>query len=277
MSGDEAGGGSTDAGDRAGVLRSKRDATRYQILVEIAQRQPAVSQQEVADAIGVTAQAVSDYLQGLVAEGYVEKHGRGRYEVTNEGVDWLMSRTEALRDYVGHVSEDVLGRVEVDTAIATAPIDEGQPVSLSMRDGVLRATPGSAGSATGVAVTSAEAGQDVGVTEFEGLVDYEWGEVRVVSVPRVHEGGSAAVDADALVERAADLDLLAVAGGEALAAVERAALDPDIRFGVPTAVTEAAHRGLDVLVVASVTELSAITDALREGDLGYDVVDGERR
>jgi putative transcriptional regulator len=277
MSGDEAGGGSTDAGDRAGVLRSKRDATRYQILVEIAQRQPAVSQQEVADAIGVTAQAVSDYLQGLVAEGYVEKHGRGRYEVTNEGVDWLMSRTEALRDYVGHVSEDVLGRVEVDTAIATASIDEGQPVSLSMRDGVLRATPGSAGSATGVAVTSAEAGQDVGVTEFEGLVDYEWGEVRVVSVPRVHEGGSAAVDTDALVERAADLDLLAVAGGEALAAVERAPLDPDIRFGVPAAVTEAAHRGLDVLVVASVTELSAITDALREGDLGYDVVDGERR
>jgi putative transcriptional regulator len=277
MSGDEAGDASTDAGDRAGVLRSKRDATRYQILVEIAQRQPAVSQQEVADAIGVTAQAVSDYLQGLVAEGYVEKHGRGRYEVTNEGVDWLMSRTEALRDYVSHVSEDVLGRVEVDTAIATATIDEGQPVSLSMRDGVLRATPGSAGSATGVAVTSAEAGQDVGVTEFEGLVDYEWGEVRVVSVPRVHEGGSTAIDADALVERAAALDLLAVAGGEALAAVSRADLDPDIRFGVPAAVTEAAHRGLDVLVVASVTELSAITDALREGDLGYDVVDGERR
>jgi putative transcriptional regulator len=268
MSGDE-------AGDRAGVLRSKRDATRYQILVEIAQRQPAVSQQEVADAIGVTAQAVSDYLQGLVAEGYVEKHGRGRYEVTNEGVDWLMSRTEALRDYVSHVSEDVLGRVEVDTAIATATIEEGRPVSLSMRDGVLRATPGSAGSATGVAVTAAEAGGDVGVTEFEGLVDYEWGEVRVVSVPRVHEGGSGAVDADALAERAADIDLLAVAGVEAFAAVSRTELDPDIRFGVAAAVTEAAHRGLDVLVVASVTELSAITDALRDGDLGYDVMDGE--
>jgi putative transcriptional regulator len=279
MSGDESGRGAaeggSDASDRAGVLRSKRDATRYQILVEIAQRQPAVSQQEVADAIGVTAQAVSDYLQGLVAEGYVEKHGRGRYEVTNEGVDWLMSRTEALRDYVSHVSEDVLGRVEVDTAIATADIAEGQPVSLSMRDGVLRATPGSAGSATGVAVTSAAADEDVGVTDFEGLVDYEWGEVRVVSVPRVHEGGSRAVDADALVARAEEADLLAVAGGEALAAVSRVDLDPAIRFGVPAAVTEAAHRGLDVLVVASVTELSALTDALREGDLGYDVVDGE--
>lgn len=275
MSGDDAAAETTGAGDRAGVLRSKRDATRYQILVEIAQRQPAVSQQEVADAIGVTAQAVSDYLQGLVAEDYVEKHGRGRYEVTNEGVDWLMSRTEALRDYVGHVSEDVLGRVEVDTALATAHIDEGQPVSLSMRDGVLRATPGSAGSATGVAVTTADTDEDVGVTEFEGLVDYEWGEIRVVSVPRVHEGGSGAVDPDALAERRADIDLLAVAGTEALAAVRRAGLDLDIRFGAPAAVAEAAHRGLDVLVVASVTELSAVTDALRDGDLGYDVIDGE--
>ncbi|MFT4946514.1 MAG: putative transcriptional regulator, partial [Natronomonas sp.] len=31
-----------------GVLRSKRAATRYQILVEIAERQPAVNQQEIA-------------------------------------------------------------------------------------------------------------------------------------------------------------------------------------------------------------------------------------
>jgi putative transcriptional regulator len=261
--------------DRASVLRSKRDATRYQILVEIAQRQPAVSQQEVADAIGVTAQAVSDYLQGLVEEGYVEKHGRGRYEVTNEGVDWLMARTEGLRDYVGHVSEDVLGRVEVDTAIATATVEEGQPVSLSMRDGVLRATPGRAGSATGVAVTSADAGEDVGVTEFEGLVDYEWGAVRVVSVPRVHDGGSGVVDPAALAALADEFDLLAVAGPEALAAARRADRDPDIRFGVPAAVTEAAHRGLGVLVVASVSELSTLTDRLRGGDLGYDLVDGE--
>ena len=54
----------TDAADpeEAGVLRSKRTATRYQILVEIADRQPAVNQQEIADAIGVTAQAVSGYL-----------------------------------------------------------------------------------------------------------------------------------------------------------------------------------------------------------------------
>lgn len=68
-----------DAAREVNILQSKRNATRYQILVQIAERQPAVSQQEIADAIDVTPQAVSDYLKGLVEEEYVEKHGRGRY------------------------------------------------------------------------------------------------------------------------------------------------------------------------------------------------------
>ena len=59
------------ADEVSGVLQSKRSATRYQILVAIAERQPAVSQREIAEEIGITAQAVSDYLQGLVEEGYV--------------------------------------------------------------------------------------------------------------------------------------------------------------------------------------------------------------
>ena len=100
-----------------GVLRSKRNATRYQILVEIAERQPAVNQQEIADAIGITPQAVSDYLQDLVEQDYVVKHGRGRYEVTKEGVDWLISQTDELRTFVEHVAEDVIGQVDVETAL----------------------------------------------------------------------------------------------------------------------------------------------------------------
>jgi len=108
-----------DENDGTDVLQSKRDATQYQILVEIAERQPAVSQQEIADSVGITAQAVSDYLQDLDEQGHVRKHGRGRYEVTKEGVDWLISQTDDLRAFVTHVAEDVIGQVEVETAIAT--------------------------------------------------------------------------------------------------------------------------------------------------------------
>jgi putative transcriptional regulator len=256
-----------------GVLRNKRDATRYQILVEIADRQPAVSQQEVADAIGVTAQAVSDYLGSLVDQGYVDKQGRGRYEVTKEGVDWLISRTDELTDYVEHVSGDVLGRVEADTALATAPVAEGQPVSLSMRDGVLRATPGADGDATGVAITAADAGEDVGVTDFEGVLDYDLGTVTVLAVPPVRDGGSRGVDPDAVADHAAAADLVAVAGVEALAAARAAGVEPTILFASAPAVREAAERGLDVLLLAVSTQLSRHTDTLREGSVSYEVVE----
>ncbi|WP_435180985.1 winged helix-turn-helix transcriptional regulator [Halorussus sp. AFM4] len=262
-----------DAADDSGVLRSKRNATRYQILVQIAERQPAVSQQEVADDIGITSQAVSDYLRDLIEQGYVRKHGRGRYEVTKEGVDWLISQTDELRDFVRHVSEDVIDQVEIETALATTAISEGQTVSLSMRDGVLRATPGEAGNATAVAVTDAEQGRDVGVTDFEGVLDYEVGKVTAISVPRVQDGGSAAVDRSTVAEHAEAHDLLATAGTEALAVAESTDREPDVRFGTPLAVREAATKGLDVLLLAATDDLSTHTDRLREQNISYEVVD----
>jgi putative transcriptional regulator len=264
---------SGEAEGASSVLRNKRDATRYQILVQIAERQPAVSQQEIADAIGITSQAVSDYLRDLIQQDYVRKHGRGRYEITKEGVDWLISQTDQLRGYVRHVSEDVIGEVEVETALATAPVGEGQTVSLSMRDGVLRATPGGAGNATAVAVTDAEADRDVGITNFEGVVDYEPGRVTIVSVPRVREGGSRAVDRATVAEGVQAHDLLAVAGTEALAAARAADVEPEIRFGSPAAVQEAAIKGLDVLLLATTTEVAAHTNKLSEENVSYEVVD----
>ena len=76
--------------DRRGivpVLNHKRESTRYLILIEIAKHQPAINQGEIADAIGVTPQAVSGHIKGLSNRGHVSKLGRGRYEITPRGVD----------------------------------------------------------------------------------------------------------------------------------------------------------------------------------------------
>lgn len=262
-----------DGTDEANVLQSKRNATTYQILVEIAKRQPAVSQQEIADEIGITAQAVSDYLQELVSRGYVDKQGRGRYEATKQGIDWLISQTDTLREFVDHVSEDVLDNVGVETAIATTSIEEGETVSLTMRDGILHAIAGETNSATAVAVTDATAGQDVGVTNFEGVIDYDLGTVTVVSVPPVQDGGSAAVDAGLVADLADDHDLTAVDTPEGLATLRAADLTPDIQFGTAGAVQEAATKGLDVLLLVASTKLSTHTDTFREHNISYEVID----
>ncbi|WP_254536946.1 DUF7839 domain-containing protein [Halomarina litorea] len=255
------------------VLRSKRDASRYQILVAIAARQPAVSQQEIADAVGVTAQAVSDYIGELVEAGHVEKHGRGRYEVTKEGVDWLISCTEDLQGYTEFVAQEVIGQVEVETAIATGSVREGDRVTLTMRDGTLHAGPGESGGATAIAITDAEEGQDVGVTDFTGLLDYETGHATVLVFPDVRSGGSRALDSDRVAGLAADHDVVAAAGTEALAAARAAGVEPNVRFGTVVAVQEAAARGLSVLLLVTTRELSTHTDRLREHNIGYELVD----
>jgi putative transcriptional regulator len=283
--------------DDAGVLESKRTATSYRILVEIAQRQPAVSQQEIADTVGVTPQAVSDYLQDLTGRGFVDKQGRGRYEITKEGVDWLISQTDGLRGFVDHVSGEVLDQVDIETAIAGTEIAEGERVALTMRDGVLHAVPDADESegdgagepqehttraerkhrgtdgATAIAVTDAVAGRDVGVTNFEGVIDYELGTVTVVAVPPVQDGGSSVVDAEHVAAIAADHDLVAVDAPEGLAAARVAGLDPDLRFGTAGAVRDAAVKGLDVLLLAPRDGLATHTDALREHNVSYEVLD----
>lgn len=255
------------------LLRNKREATQYQILVEIAQRQPAVSQREIADVIGITSQAVSNYLQELVDVGYVEKLGRGRYEVTKEGVDWLISRTDDLRSFVEHVSEEVIGRVDVESALATGEIEAGQTVTLSMADGYLHASPGTGDGATAVAIDDAASDQDVGVTDFEGVVDHEIGGVTAISIPTVRNGGSREVDPTLVEGEATEHDLLATAGVEAIATARRADLSPDIQFGTPEAVLEATMKGLDVLLLTSTDRLSEHTDRLREANVAYEVLD----
>jgi putative transcriptional regulator len=50
------------------VLEKKREVTRFQILVEVAASQPQIKQSQIADSLGITPQAVSEYIKDLVAD-----------------------------------------------------------------------------------------------------------------------------------------------------------------------------------------------------------------
>lgn len=256
------------------VLASKRASTRFQVLAEVADNQPAINQREIAEAIGVTTQAVSEVLRELVEADHVRKHGPGRYEVTNEGVDWLLSEIESLETYLTHVAEEVLETVDHETAIATEAIESGEAVRLAMRDGTLFATPGAADAdARAVAVTDADAGEDVGVGGWEGVIDYELGTVTIVTVPDVRDGGSREVDTDTLAATAASADLVAAAGAEAEAALARVDRTADVDLGTPVAVQEAALRGLDVALICVASQVGEHTERLREYDIEHAFAD----
>ncbi|MBX0321577.1 winged helix-turn-helix transcriptional regulator [Halomicroarcula sp. F13] len=251
------------------VLENKRAATRFRILVEIAERQPAVSQGEIAEAVGVTSQAVSEYIRDLVDEGLVEKEGRSRYRVTKEGVDWVFQSATDMRRFVDRVTDDVLGSVQEDAAIAEAALEEGETVSLSLSEGLLHAAPGDDGGATGVTTTSAAAGSVVGVTGFEGVIDLEPGHVSVVQVPPVRSG--AVTNTDDIAAACEDAPIVTAAGVEAVAALREAGVEPTTYFAAGEVAADAASRGLDAVVVATQDTVGRVTDALRDASVGYDV------
>ncbi|MBX0285645.1 MarR family transcriptional regulator [Haloarcula salinisoli] len=251
------------------VLENKRSATRFRILVEIADRQPAVSQGEIAEAVGVTSQAVSEYIRDLVEEGFVEKEGRSRYRVTKEGVDWVFQSANDMRRFVDHVTDDVLGSVQEDAAIADAEFAAGETVSLSLEAGLLHAGPQEGDGATGVTTTDAAAGEVVGVTGFEGVIDLEPGHVSVVQVPTVRtdsDGSGADIAATC-----AGVPIVTAAGVEAVSALRDAGVEPTTYFAPGAVAADAASRGLDAVVVATQDTIGRVTDALTDASVSYDV------
>ena len=256
------------------LFTSKPSATRFQILIRIIKHQPAINQNEIAEAVGLTPQSVSDYLRELKTQGYVEKHGRGRYEVTKEGVNWILSRTKELEKLVEYVDREILRDTEVESAIAVEQIDEGQQVSLSMRESKLHTVPGQAGPATAVAVTNADEGGVVGVTSVDGMVEYDPGRVTVVTVPEVQNGGQNGVDSDRLTTQAQRHGRVAANGLESTVAAEAAGIEPDITLGVPESVSEAAMKGLDVLVLTTPVGITDIIEQLRQEDITHEMLDG---
>jgi putative transcriptional regulator len=72
------------------ILQNKNAATRFQILVEIAASGPNIQQKNIAARLGVTPQAISNYIQQLVEDDLIVSTGRSHYRVGTKGVNWIL-------------------------------------------------------------------------------------------------------------------------------------------------------------------------------------------
>lgn len=257
----------------AEVLRSKNLATKFQILLEIAANQPNVQQKHIAGKLDITSQAVSEYVKELIKDGWLSSQGRSRYRVTREGVDWILRMARQLHSYSSFVSK-VVSDISTSTAIADEDLAVGQPVSLYMRSGLLFAS-GAVDDkgASGVAVSGARKGEDVGVSNVEGVIKLDMGKVTVGKVPNVQEGGSKGTDLVRLKREVDRAKLVGVIGVEALVALKQIEVKPDYVYGVKEAAIEAAYCGLPFLVVCAEDGVSALVQKLEEENLNYEIVD----
>ncbi len=253
------------------ILRSKKEITRFQILVEIAAHQPDVMQKEIAGRIGITPQAVSEYIKDLVAEGFLGSEGRTRYRVTKNGIEWVLEKAIELKKYARFVMEDIVSHVSVATAIARENFRKGETVSLLMENGLLYA--GKNGDVTGVTISDARMGEDVGVTDLKGMISFPPIHITICKVPRVEKGGSRLVNEEILKRHSKDKPYIAAIGVEALISLNKINIQPNILFGAKESVVEAAFHGLSSLVVSVDEEVPGLLNRLESEGLSYEVID----
>jgi len=254
------------------ILRSKREVSRLQILVEIAEHQPAVRQQEIAEKLGVTPQAISEYIRELVDEGMVSASGRGNYEVTKAGIEWVLENAESLEAYARHIRRDIIQQVSVWTAFAAENLRAGDEVGVFMKDGFLYAAKKHQ-AATGTVIADAKKDEDVGIARLNGIIDHTEGKVHVCKVPRVQNGGSHRVKRKELLDICSGTGMVAAVGLEAVVALKAAGRKPDMFFGAREGVIEAAFHGIDCTIVIVDEEFTDFLKRLESVHLSYIIHD----
>jgi len=254
------------------ILRSKREVSRLQILVEIAEHQPAVRQQEIAEKLGVTPQAISEYIRELVEERKVSASGRGNYEVTREGIEWVLENAESLESYARHIRRDIIQQVSVWTALAAEDLQEGDEVGMYMKAGFLYAGKKLL-AATGTVIADAKKDEDVGVAHLNGLIDHKEGMIHVCKVPRIQHGGSKKIQREKLLEVISQAGIVGAVGLEAFIALKGAGKKPDMFFGAREGVIEAAFHGIECAIVIVDEEFTDFLKRLESVELAYVIHD----
>jgi len=258
------------------VLRNKNLATRFQILVEIAANQPNIQQKDIARRIGVTSQAVSEYVSKLEKDGWLSSDGRSHYRVTKEGVNWLLKALRELQSYSA-TAEKTLVNITTWAAIAGAGLSTGQQVSLVMKDGLLFAMKYSGKGARGIATCDAKQGEDIGVTNIEDIVMLESGKITVLEIPDIQNGGSRCADERTLKRWLNKADLIGAIGTEAIVTLKRLECETAYLYGVTQAAVEAARSGLSFVIVCSTSESPLLFQRFAEENTLYRVINARRK
>ena len=254
------------------ILQNKNAATRFQILVEIAASGPSIQQKSIAVKLGVTPQAISDYIHQLVKEDMIVSTGRSHYQVGTKGVNWMLKVLRELRSYTSLV-EQAVTNITVCAAIAECDINQGQAVGLKMNNGLLFATSQTNGGARGTAVSSVRRGEDVDVANIEGLVELTRGRVTILQVPVIQRGGSRQVDLELLQAQITNHEQIGAIGIEALVSLRRIDIEPRYLYGVTEAAIEAARCGLSFTIVCTDDAIPGLIKRLQEENLNYELID----
>lgn len=241
------------------ILRDRTFLTRLLILRELVAN-PDAPLREIAEALDVTPQAVSQHAKELAREGLLADHD-GRRTVTTEGVQTLQEGLRRLKRVVEQAAESVK-LVRRATAEAATPVKKGQRVGLFLEDGRLVARADRVSTSMGQAAVDAESGEEVIVEDLSGVVPLEPGRIAIVRLPGPEDGGGRAVDdarVRAWIDERGPADRVGAIGTGARLLARRLGYGDLMEFAVARSAFHAAELGL---VVAVLVEPDQMLDTL---------------
>lgn len=251
------------------VLRNKNLTTRFQILVEIANGGPNIQQRDIAAELEITPQAVSDYISRLIEDKLLISEGRYSYRVTNEGVNWIIKTLKELNSYNSFIQRAVTN-ISICTALAESDLQKNRRVGIKMKNGLLYASTDTDSSSTGITVSKARSGEDVGITNIEGIVPLQPGRVTIIRIPGIQRGGSRKADINRVKEYISNNQFTTFLGIEAYATIQKAGIEAQ-RFGAVAAAIEATRSGLNALVFCVENETSDLIGRLEKEGVRYEL------
>lgn len=258
------------------VFKKKGELTRFQILAEIAKNQPHLRQKDIAEKLGITVQAVSENIKSLTDEGFVEiREDTVRYHITKRGIEKLKKEAVDLRKYAEQVVETMNTYKSIWPAIAESELKTGEEVWLKMENGTLYATKNKT-SAKAEVLQGGLKGEDVALTKLKGTIELKTGNVIIIRLPTINQGGSRVCNLDKILEiYNKGFDRVGVMGTISKAVTDKLHISPDFEFATPYATVAASKRGLNVLVFAVGKMTNTITKKLDEEGIYYTLKDVE--
>ena len=239
------------------LLRDVREGTKVLLLLEVTSRRYS-RLKGLAEKLDLTVAGVSEYVKAMDKEGLVQ-HVGGEYRATRKGVEFLQERFRALRSFV-ETSAREMTIIDRTVALAAEDFAEGERVGLFMEKGTLvarrRASP-----STGVAATAAKRGQPVWIRDLEGIVELRPGKVSIARLTAKSTLGGAK-----RLARRVRPDAVAVLDVQGKAFAATLAMEPVVEFAVVAATIEAAHRGLNVLLLSPEDRVAEIVAAIEEAN-----------
>jgi cobalt/nickel transport system ATP-binding protein len=159
----------------------------------------------------------------------------------------------------GHVPMTILDLVDsmegpitdVRCAVAEEPLKKGQKVGLEIREGTIFAVADIQNHVTGRTLSDSAPGNEVLVEDVKGSLISKTGNIHVLQIPRVIEGGSKQVDLERISGIMSGFDRVGAMGTSAKVTSKKAGINLNFEVDVIQSAMLSSLRGLNCLVLAS--------------------------